>query len=238
MKNWTIKEAIEVINANTDTAAVTEIAKHFPMFFAAVARNDMMGLAAMMPEKFTVRRLSTVEVVNNDDETEGEGENDAAEAGDEDLGAMSTKELIALCGKRGIKVPKYGKNKQFYLDALAQAADGEGDDGDDGEDAGENENPYEGKTAMELYKECKKRGIKAEPKKPAKYYIGLLTKADEEASEDGEGDDGDDWGDEDETEKKPAPKGKGAKDGKSDAKKSKGGKKAEPKDDDDDEWDI
>lgn len=82
---------------------------------------------------------------------------------------------------------------------------------------------YEAMTAMELFKECKKRGIKAEAKKSEKYYIGLLKKDDAknaEAEEDG-------WGEEED--KKPAKKEK---------KATK--KEAEPEetDDDGDEWDI
>lgn len=82
---------------------------------------------------------------------------------------------------------------------------------------------YEAMTAMELFKECKKRGIKAEAKKPEKYYIGLLKKDDAkntEVEEDG-------WGEEED--KKPAKKEK---------KATK--KEAEPEEteDDGDEWDI
>lgn len=78
---------------------------------------------------------------------------------------------------------------------------------------------YSSMTAPELFKECKKRGIKAELKKPAKYYIGLLKKADEEVAEDS-----DDWGEEEED--KPAKKP---------AKKE--NKKAADEDEDED-WDI
>lgn len=51
---------------------------------------------------------------------------------------------------------------------------------------------YDGMNAMELFKECKKRGIKAQPKKTAKFYKDLLEKNDAEgASDDGEDDDWD-----------------------------------------------
>lgn len=237
MKNWTIKEAVEVINNNTDTDSIKEIAKHFPMFFAAVARGDLAALAAMMPDKFTVRRLTIEDTSADADDAET---GDTEDTGEElDLTAMSTKELMKLCDKRGIKVPHYGKNKQFYIDALNNAGGDEGEDaGDegDGEDAADE---YEGKSAMELFKLCKKRNIKAAPKKPAKFYADLLRKADAEnddATDEGE----DDWGDEgeDAAEEKPAAKSKGAKGGKGNAK---GGTKANKpaKDDaDDDEWDI
>lgn len=241
MRNWTIKEAIEGINAN-DPIAIKEISKHFPEFFLAVARNDMAALAAMMPEKFTVRRLVTTGAATGEAADADEGETSEAVADDADLSAMSTKELIALCGQRGIKVPKYGKNKQFYLDALGAAADGEGDEPESDEDEDGEGNPYEGKSAMELYKECKKRGLKAEPKKKAAYYAELLDKDDAKADgEDADGDD-EDWGDDeaDEEPKKAPTKKAPAK--KAPAKKeSKPAPKANTKakaEDDDDDWDI
>lgn len=233
MRNWTIKEAVEAINKN-DAAAIKEISKHFPMFFLAIARNDLQALAAMMPEKFTVRRLVMTDAAaeNDADETETESGEDAAD-GDVDLSTLSAKELMKLCDKRGIKVPHYGKNKQFYLDALT--GNGDNDEAVEDAEAEEVEDPYEGKTAMVLFKECKKRGIKAEPKKPAKFYADLLRKDDEAKSEDEDDDDG--WGDEAEekAEEKPATRQKG---GKSTGGKTSGKKEEKPAADDDDEWDI
>ena len=244
MKNWTIKEAINVINAGTDEAAIKELAKHFPMFFLAVAKNDMVALANAMGDKFTVRKLdfgSTPAADDNDtDEAETEtGSDEAATPADVDLNSMSTKQLMKLCDERGIKVPHYGKNKQFYLDALnAAGSTPAADEADEDEDATEGENPYEGKSAMELFKECKKRGIKAAAKKPAKYYVDLLLKADAETGDEAEEED--DWGD-DEAEAE-APKAPKKSAGKGGAKKSapKKAAKAEPEadEDDGDDWDI
>lgn len=117
------------------------------------------------------------------------------------------------------------------------------DDADDAEDTkattkDETEaNPYEGKSAMELFKECKARKIKAAPKKPAKYYVDLLVKDDAAKAKaiEAESDD-EDWGDE-EVE---APKKEDKKAAKSAAKggKAKATKKAEAESEDDDDWDI
>lgn len=56
---------------------------------------------------------------------------------------------------------------------------------------------YVGKNAMELFKLCKSRKLKAQPKKPAKYYIDILEKDDaanaKESVADDTEDDGDDW---------------------------------------------
>lgn len=228
MRNWTIKEAVEAIN-NNDAVAIKEISKHFPMFFLAIARNDLQALAAMMPEKFTVRRLVVADAaVEDDGEAEAQVEDAGNEdAGDVDLSSMSTKELMKLCDKRGIKVPHYGKNKQFYLDAL----NGAGGDNEPAE-AEEDADPYAGKTAMELFKECKKRGIKAEPKQKAAVYAKLL-KADDAKADEDDGDDG--WGDDEPAEEKTTKSVKST--GKGTAKASKAKKEEKPADDDDD-WDI
>lgn len=245
MRNWTIKEAVDTIREGTDFAGMKEIAGFNPVFFKAVCENDVAGVAALMGEKFTLRRLSR-EVLDDVDETEDtETSTDEkatapksdkkapakAAADDKSLEDMSTKELIAECDARGVKVPKYGKNKTFYLEALAGSGDADEADAEDEEDT--EENPYEGKNAMSLFKMCKDRGIKAAPRQKAKVYIDLLEAADAAGEDDAEDED-DSWADEAEDEK-PAAKApaKGAK-GKALAKS---GKKAEPAADDE-EWDI
>lgn len=233
MKNWTVKEAAKVIRENKDAEAVKEIVKHFPLFAVIVAGKDFDGLTDAMPEHMTVRKIENE--LNNGSTGDADVEDDEDQADDdtaaEDLENMSTKQLIALCGKRGIKVPKYGKNKQFYLDALNGA-------GDEDEDADVEETEEEEEDPVALYKKCKKAGLKVAPKKSVKYYKDQLAKA---AAEEDDTDDEDDWDDEEEEEKpakktpKKAPAKKGAK---------KPAKKSEPEEDDDeddedeDEWDI
>lgn len=239
MKNWTIKEAVEAINKNNATA-IKEISKHFPMFFLAIARNDLQALAAMMPEKFTVRRLQMTDAAADDTDegaepqTDADAEDASEDAGEADLSSMSAKELMKLCDKRGIKVPHYGKNKQFYLDALQGASDADEGNGD-----AESGDEYEGKSAMELYKLCKKRGIEVASKKPAKFYADVLRKADAEAEQTEDNAEDEDWGEPDENPKKEEKKAP-AKGGKA-ASGKKSGKPAPAKaeeEDDGDDWDI
>lgn len=238
MRNWTIKEAVETIREGTDFAGMKEIAAFNPVFFKAVCENDVAGVAALMGEKFTLRRLAreVLDDIDEDDEGTDEKAKPAkgkkapakAVAADKPLEEMSTKELMALCDERGIKVPKYGKNKAFYLDALSGSEDADDESEDDSD---EEVNPYEGKNAMSLYKMCKDRGIKCEARQKSKVYIDLLTTADNADDEDAEDED-DSWTDEAEDEK-PAKSSKSSK-----AKASaKGGKKSAPADDDE-EWDI
>lgn len=250
MRNWTIKDAVAVIQNGKDTEAIREIAKHFPVFFMAVAKNDLGAVAAMMTDKMTVRRLQmeaaegeedSDEDVNDEvEDVEAEATSDADASDDgEDLESMSTKQLIALCGKRGIKVPKYGKNKKFYLDALQGGAK-ETDADDNTEDDAEDDDPYAGKNAIQLYSLCKKRDLKVKPKQKAAVYLEALKAADAEAS-DAEDDADDDWDDEVEEEKPAKKSTKKAPVKKSAPKKA--AKKAEPEEDedggdDDDDWEI
>lgn len=248
MKNWTVKEAVAVINAGTDKEAIKEIVKHFPLFAVIAAGKDFDGLAQAMPESLTVRKVETVlnagataTDVDTDEEVDTDGEVAEEETGDEDLSSMSTKQLIALCGKRGIKVPKYGKNKQFYLDALNGGAE---EPEEEAEEAEEEEEEDDGAKAVELFKKCKKAGIKVPKGKDAKFYQAKL---DELESEDDEDED-DDWDEDEEVEEKPkkADKKKAGKkeEKKADKKTAKKSKKAEPEEDadddedDDDDWDI
>lgn len=163
-----------------------------------------------------------------------------ADTGEEkdDLEAKTTKELYQMCVDAGLKVPKYGKNKQFYIEQLtgADTADEDVEDGDAEEE--DTEDAYAGKTAKELFELCKKRKIKVAPKKKAEHYAELLRKADEAAANAKAADDDDDgdWGDEEEEEAPAAPAKKGKK-----APAKKKAEKPAPADgeeDDDDDWDI
>lgn len=151
---------------------------------------------------------------------------DTEDAEDDGLEGKTTKELYQMCVDAGIKVPKYGKNKAFYIAAL-QGDAAEDTDGDEADDETEDDH-YAGKTAKELFELCKKRGIKAAPKKKADVYIELLKKAD---AAEAEADD-DDW-DDDDDEVEEAPKKQTKQKAKAKAKKP-----AEPEEDEDDDWDI
>ena len=248
MKNWTVREAVQVIREGKDQEAIKEIAKHFPLFAMIVAAKDFEGLANAMPDKITVRKieneLNSGGAVEDDAEDQDDSADDASDGKDgaQDLDSMSKNELIALCEKKGIKVQKYQKPKQYYIDALSKASDAKSDEDVDGEvDDDEDEGD-----PVALYKQCKKAGLKVAPKKSAKYYKDALKKA-EQAAEDADDEDWDDDDDEDQEEEKPAKGSKGSKPGSSarGAKSSSKGKaKAEPEDegeddeDDDEDWDI
>lgn len=153
-----------------------------------------------------------------------------------DYESMSGKELWDLLGKAGkrkdCKEKMGGTKKELMVEyinkyGLGDTVEEEAEVVEETEAADEATNPYVGKSAMELFKECKKRGIKAEAKKPAKFYADLLMKADAEATNESESED-EDWGEEVEEPKaeKKATKKTAKKPAKEDAA------------DDDDDWDI
>lgn len=180
-------------------------------------------------------------------------DDDTEEAGSYDYDSMNNAKMYKLLGELGKRKDckeKFGDlshdSMLKYLKKYGPKSDatGEADDEDDVEESGDE---YEGKSAVELYKLCKQRKIKAEQKKPAKYYIGLLKKADEEAAAEAEADDAEEdeeWDDDEEEAPKKSAKKAPAK--KAPAKGKKAAKKAEPEeadddadaDDDDDEWEI
>lgn len=142
MRKWTVKEAVACISEGNDIAGVKEIAKHYPMFFAAVAKGDINAVAQMMPEKFTLRKLIDVtkEVVAEEGEEpevkpktkqvtskvikankSAKNKEKVAKGTNidvEELKIMTAKELYDVCIENGHKVPKYGKKKSFYIDVL------------------------------------------------------------------------------------------------------------------------
>ncbi len=154
--------------------------------------------------------------------------------------------LLGEMGKRNDCKAKFGDlshdSMLKYLKKYGNAGAAEAEEDED--EAEEEAADYTGMKAMELYKLCKQRKIKAEAKKPAKYYIDLLKNADAAVAE--EDADDEDWeDDEEEAEETPKKSTKKAAPKKETPKKpaKKAAKKSEPEeeedeDDDDDEWDI
>lgn len=165
-----------------------------------------------------------------------EDEDDADEAADDDYEAINGSKLYEMCKERGILSKCKTKKKADLIVALREDDANGGSDSDDEAEDDEEAGKYDGMSAQELFKECKKRGIKTELKKPAKYYIELLVADDNKE----EADEEDDW--EDEEEETPAPKKPAKKAEKPAAKKEekKPAKKAAKteEEDDDDDWDI
>lgn len=251
-KNYTLNEAVEVIAKGTDMEAIADIGKRFPILahkiavVAAKAGESFVDLMGYMPEHLTANKVNTViknslgGVTESDEDEEDTGvkptTEEATESANTDYESMSGKELVKLIRKAG-KGGLITSKKKADLVALCNEIFGGSTDADEEvEDDATEENPYEGKTAQELFKECKRRGLKAEAKKSAKFYTDLLVKDDAKNADTEEEADTDDWDDEEEVEEAPKAEKKTSKKAEKKSEK-KAAKKAEVEDDDDD-WDI
>ncbi len=211
----------------------------------ADVEEDDADDAEEKPVKKAAKKAPAKKAAKADDEDE----DDVEEAGSYDYDSMNNAKMYKLLGELGKRKDckeKYGDLSKAsmlkYLKKYGPKSDASGE-ADEEEEAEESGDSYEGKSAVELYKLCKQRKIKAEQKKPAKYYIGLLKKADEAAAaeaEEAEAEESEEWDDEEEEAPKKSAKKAPAK--KAPAKKA--AKKAEPEpeedadDDDDEEWEI
>ncbi len=258
-KNYTFAEAVRIINAGTDMESIADIGRRYPILMhkvatvSAKAGEAFVDLMNYMPEYLTANKVNTAlkniggetedTESNENAETEAEAtETEATEGETQDFESMSAKQMWDLLGKAGKRKLAKSTKKADLVEACKQAfgagATTEDDAEAETEEAETEANPYEGKSAMELFKECKNRGIKAAPKKPAKFYADLLMKNDAEASEETETE-SDDWGDDEAKEEEPKAKKGSKKAEKAEEKKpaKKAAKKEEATDDDDD-WDI
>lgn len=263
-KNYTFTEMVKIIEAQKDLEAMAELGKRFPVLSMYVSKavakapEEMKVLADCFPEHLIANKVNSIIKANltgeasedNSDDTEATEEKEATEG--TNLEDMTTKELKSYARKLGVFKNAKSTRKEDLIAAIKNADATPAEDEDNSED--EETNPYEGKTAMELFKLCKSRNIKAEAKKPAKYYVDLLTKADEAAKAAEEEAEEDDWDDEEE-EETPAPKKNTGKKTKANKNGKKTSKKTAPKkdieneadedadkdvdsDEDEDEWDI
>lgn len=252
-KNYTFAEAVRIINAGTDMESIADIGRRYPILLhkvtivSAKAGDAFVDLMNHMPEYLTANKVNTA-LKNAGGETEGTEseeteaevtETEATENETQDFESMSAKQMWDLLGKAGKRKLAKSTKKADLVEACKQAFGAGATTKDEAEaeteEAETEANPYEGKSAMELFKECKKRGIKAAAKKPAKFYADLLLKNDAEASEETEAE-SDDWGDDEAKEEEPKAKKSSKKTEKAEPKK-KAAKKEETVDDDDD-WDI
>lgn len=258
-KNYTFAEAVRIINAGTDMESITDIGRRYPILMhkvtnvTAKAGEAFVDLMSYMPEYLTANKVNTAlknaagdaaetEDTESDADESTETEATETEAGAQDFESMSAKQMWDLLGKAGKRKLAKSTKKADLVEACKQAfgagAANEDEAEAETEEAETEANPYDGKSAMELFKECKKRGIKAAPKKTAKFYADLLVKADAEASTEAESD-SDNWDEDEVKDEEPKAKKSAKKAEKVEEKKpaKKAAKKEETTDDDDD-WDI
>ena len=220
--NWSLFEGAKAILGG-DNAAIAELGKRFPQTTVAIAsmgnNEGAMKIFGALPVHVTMRKVESVlkgEIVDSDE--------DSDDTEDEAPKAKSTRGRKPKAAKSDDDKKAAAKARRDARKA-AKKAEEEVDEPDVDEETGEVD--YSAMTAVELFKECKKRGLAAKPKQKAADYIKLL-KADDEGGEEVEEDtdaEDDGWDDEEEE----APK-------KTTKKASKKAAKAD--EDEDDDWDI
>ena len=247
-KNYTFAEAVKIINEGTDMESIADIGRRYPILMhkvtnvCAKAGEAFVDLMGYMPDYLTANKVNTTlkSSVGGNEETDNKSNSDESEETKETETtetavwneSMNAKQLWDILGKAGKRKLAKSTKKADLVEACKQAfgeASTEDEKEEETTETNTEANPYDGKSAMELFKECKKRGIKAAPKKPAKFYADLLIKADAEASNETESD-SDDW-DEDEVKEEPKTK-------KNEKKAASKKTKKEEATNDDDDWDI
>ena len=173
-RSYTLGEAADILVEGKDVEAVSDLHRRFPMFahkLMTAMNGDKDAVAEFMhyiPEYVNPRKVE--KQITNATGTEEDVEEDVEEEAEQE-------------------VPEAPAPKKRTRKAKKEEEPAEEDEPVDEED----NSKYSGKNAMELFKECKKRGIKAAPKKPAKFYIDLLEQADAEAEQADNEDDDEDW---------------------------------------------
>ena len=171
--NYSIGQAFEVIAKGEDVEAIADIARRFPMVAIHCAKltgvADVAGpLLGAIPAYVSARKVEKAFKVGASDDVEDVEETETDDEPEE---------------KAEKPAPKK-RARKAKAESEPDPAEPEADESEGGK--------YDGMNAMELFKECKKRGIKAQPKKTAKFYKDLLEKNDAEGASDGEDED-DDW---------------------------------------------
>jgi hypothetical protein len=175
-QSYTLGEAAKILADGKDFEAIGDLHRRFPIFTHKLM-NAMSGdkdavveFMSYIPDYVNPRKVEKVITADPVEQPEEDAETEPE--------------------------PQPDKEKPTPKKRRARKADDEAESESEAEADGEqNDGKYAGKNAMELFKECKKRGVKAAPKKPVKYYIELLEKDDAavEADTADSNDDDDDW---------------------------------------------
>lgn len=246
-QNWNVKQAYAAIK-NGEKDSMIDIGRRFPLAMAALIRigesDAIENLFNTFPDHLTMRKIENAlrEGVKVDDsDNEVEEETTVTETEEIDYENMTGRKLYELLRDKGLYkdcVKKMGNGKkQQMIDYIKKyGLDGGSEETEAEEEAEEEKSEgYEAMSAMELFKECKKRGIKIKPRQKAAVYVEALKK-DDAAKAETEEEAEESWEEEDQEEKKPAKKPVAKP--KAAAKKP-ASKKADPEEeDDDDDWNI
>ena len=203
--------------ANNDY--VLDILKALPKVTARMVETGLKDMEVEDETDVTVEETKEDKAETKKPAKKAKKKEEPDESGSYDT--MTSKDLYALCCERGISSLCKSRKKESLIELLEKYDAGEiektngrkkaekvepkkaeksskkaesEDDWDNWDDEEDESNPYEGKTAKELFKMCTDRGIKTKPRQSADAYVKLLQKADEaEADTESEDDEDEDW---------------------------------------------
>lgn len=233
VKNYTLKEAVEIIAKGEDLEAIADLGKRFPILSIKIARltakaeKEIIDFMQYMPEYLTIKKVNNAVKTVNEPKAEAE---DATEAENKPVEEETAEEVEEPEEKENkpVEPKKRGRKPKAKVKVVPVEEPKAEEADEESTEAEETADNYEGKKAVDLFKLCKSRGLKVTTKKSAKYYIDVLekddkAKAEAKKAEEAEDDDEDEWDIEDEPKEVKKPK-----------------KSAPIEDDEDDEesWDI
>lgn len=235
VKNYTLKEAVEIIAKGEDLEAIADLGKRFPILSIKIARltakaeKEIIDFMQYMPEYLTIKKVNNAVKTVNESKVEAE---DATEAENkpveeetaEEVEEPEEKENKPVEPKKRGRKPK-AKAKAVPVEEPKVEVEDEADE--EPTETEETADNYEGKKAVDLFKLCKSRGLKVTTKKSAKYYIDVLKKDDKAKAEAKKAEEAED--DEDEWDIEDEPK---------EVKKPKKSAPIEEDEDDEESWDI
>ena len=252
-QNWNLKQAYAAIK-NGEKDSMIDIGRRFPLAMAALIKvgesDEIEALFNTFPDHLTMRKIENafregVKVDDSDNEVEEEATDPEAEETEDaeeiDYKKMTGRQVYELLRDKGLYkdcVAKMGGgNKKQMLEYIEKyGLDGGSEEAEAEEETEEEKTEgYEAMSAMELFKECKKRGIKIKPRQKAAVYVEALKK-DDAAKAEPEAEEEESWEEEDQEEKKPAKKPVAKP--KATVKKPAPKKEDPEEEDDDDDWNI
>lgn len=176
-KNWTMKEALEAVVTN-DKEGMQDLGRRFPLTAIALGKGDITTIINALPDHITARKIESVlkdGIVESTDEDVEDTEDEVEEIKEE---KPAKKEKAAKKEK-----PAKVKKEEPIPEPIEEEE----------EEEEEEESKYASMNAVELFKLCKKRGIKTEPKQKSEVYIKLLEADDNKVNGSDSDDDDDDW---------------------------------------------
>lgn len=185
-RNYSLYEAAQIVAEGKDYESIVDIGKRYPYILkllssiTAKTNEDFLELMSFIPDYISVNKVNKLS-------KDSRGSSEEIKEEDNSIPKPTS--------KRG------RKSKSEPQEDIEEVEEVEADENDTDED--DVDDKYSGKSAMDLYKECKKRKIKVEAKQTAKYYADILREDDENNEEETvkekpkkkpvEDDDDDDW---------------------------------------------